>query len=81
MNFKEAEAKLAEIAGGEYCSLKYEKKFLRRGPTETECIIYIHGQGLTSAPTWDLVFQKYEAKFKPMPVEEVPEDEAMEVPE
>ena len=81
MNFKEAEAKLAEIAGGEYHTLKYEKKFFGKGDAATECIIYIHGQGYTSDRTWDLVFQKYEAKYKPLPIEEIPEDEAMEVPE
>ena len=81
MNFKEAEARLAEIADGEYHSLGFEKKFLRKGRTETVCTIYIHAHGLTSAPTWDLVFKKYEDKMKPPPIEEAPEDEAMEVPE
>ena len=81
MNFKEAEAKLAEIAGGEYHTLGFEKKFLRKGRTETVCTIYIHAHGLTSAPTWDLVFHKYEAKTEPLPIEEVPEDDVMEVSE
>ena len=81
MNFKGAEAKLAEIAGDKYRSLKYEKTLLRGGHATTECTIYIHMQGHTSAPTWDLVFKKYEDKMKPPPIEEAPEDEAMEVPE
>ena len=82
MNFKEAEAKLARIAGKNYRSLRYEKIVDQFGPVKTMCTIYSDDDGYTSAPTWDLVFQKYEAKHNPMQhIEEAPEDEAVEVPE
>ena len=80
MNFKEAEAKLAEIAGGQYYSLQYEKTTFSDGYAATQCTIYTHEHGHISERTWDRVFQKYKNSINPL-VEEVPEDEPMEVPE
>ncbi|MDD3952224.1 MAG: hypothetical protein PHW59_14015 [Desulfobacterales bacterium] len=84
MNFKEAEAKLAEIAGGRYHCLAYKKaiypeaQFKECAKVETECCLYVHGDGHIYGRTWDEAFKK---KLEPPPIEEVPEDGAMEVPE
>jgi len=82
MKFSEAEARLAEIARGEYRFIQYHKTITDRGHVETECQIYIHGGDVHKGRTWEEAFKNREENLNPSlkPIEETPDEipEAME---
>ena len=45
MDFKEAHAKLQEVAGGAYNSISYEVTTYRGGKREQQCGVYVDQKG------------------------------------
>ena len=52
MTFEEAEKELAEIAKGEYHSLRYKRTTTGHGDVEAECSVYVDGVNWYSSNTW-----------------------------
>ena len=69
MTFKEAKAKLKEIADGKYHSIQYELTEHEDGNLASECEIYIDKEGWYKDSTWEEAFftrEKALRIFKPV---------------
>ena len=52
MNLQQAKNELAALAHGEYHVIKYELTEFGSGKQQQECVVYIHGHGFFSGPTF-----------------------------
>jgi hypothetical protein len=70
MNFKEAKDKLAELANGEYHSLRYSVTEYSRITGDhkpyQECEVYINNKGWHKGDTWEEAFKSLDKILNPI---------------